>query len=442
MICLHYKDERELAQALHSIASRCQSLGARLLFLGSEAAWEEALKAIRNLDPSALQGLTFRPLTSPKHEPGGDHWNATIEVIRSALLEASVVSGPMVAWVDSPLPLNGTPLRTAMRDYRRSLDMTPGSSTVICAYRLADIPEVARASLLETFDTVINAKMLLPRCPSWLINRANVRNNEDLTPALCIPAPTVETDLQLTTFVQAEKLAALGQLAAGVAHELGNPLTIISSSLQYLHKRLTAANDPAGDFTTTALANVERMHGLLRSMLNFAAVKKPRFELSDLKEVISDVLRFTSTECVRRGITVEVAFDPALPRVWVEPPGVKQIVLNLVKNGLDAMVEGGNTLQVRTRMAKDEQTTVVEIDNNGPSVPTDILPHLFRPFHTTKDEGTGLGLYLSRQIAKEHGGDLEAENLPKGGVRFTLTLPVDRRKGGENGSHPDRRRRA
>lgn len=435
MIGLHYQDEGELAGVLLSLARRCQELDARLFFLGSETVCEEAQKAARNLDPSALRGLTFRPLPHPKREHG---WNGTVEVVRTALLETSIVGGPMVAWVESPVPRDGTPLGPALRDYCHSLDTTPVSSTVICAYRLAVLSEGARASLLESCDSVINAKMLLPQCPSWLINRVKVSDNH--TPALGVPAYTVDSDLQLTTFVQAEKLAALGQLAAGVAHELGNPLSIISSSLQYLHKRLAAASDPASDFTMTALANVERMHGLLRSMLDFAAVKRPSVEQVDLKEVVSEVLRFTAEECVRRGITVEVAFDPALPRTWVEPSGVKQIVLNLVKNSLDAMVQGGGTIQVRTRMAKDIQTAIVEIANNGPSIPPDVLPHLFRPFHTTKDGGTGLGLYLSRQIAKEHGGDLEAENLPQGGVRFTLTLPVDRRERGENGEHPDRRR--
>jgi signal transduction histidine kinase len=276
---------------------------------------------------------------------------------------------------------------------------------------------------METCDTVINAKLLLPQCPTWLLNRVAASDDEH-TPAIGIPAYTVAADLHLTTSVQSEKLVALGQLAAGVAHELGNPLSIISSSLQYLHQRLAAANDPASDFTMTALTNVERMHGLLRSMLDFAAVKKPAFENVDLKEIISEVLRFTAAECARRGITVQVAFDPALPRTWVEPPGIKQIILNLVKNSLDALAQGGNTLEARTRMVAGAQT--VEISNNGPSIPADVLPHLFRPFHTTKDGGTGLGLYLSRLIAQKHGGALEAQNLARGGVLFTLTLPVAR----------------
>jgi signal transduction histidine kinase len=247
------------------------------------------------------------------------------------------------------------------------------------------------------------------------------------------------TDAIFTTTCQTEKLAALGELAAGVAHELGNPLSIISSSLQYLHQRLAAANDSASDFTMMALQNVERMSGLLQTMLHFVGVKKPRIEQVDLKEMISEVLRFTSAECIRRSIIVDAAFDPALPKAWVDPCGFKQIILNLVKNSLDALAQEGTTLHLRTSMDPNRQA-VVEIENNGPAIPADVMAKIFSPFHTTKVGGTGLGLYLSRQIARDQGGDLEAENL-QGAVRFTLTLPLDRRidkMRGENGAHPDR----
>jgi signal transduction histidine kinase len=246
----------------------------------------------------------------------------------------------------------------------------------------------------------------------------------------------LESETQIADTMRAEKLAALGQLAAGVAHELGNPLSIISSSLQYLHERLAAANDPASDFTATALSNVDRMQGLIRNMLDSSAMRKPSYEHADLRDIVSEVLQFTAEECVRRGITVDVQFASTLTRIWVQPAALKQIFLNIIKNGLDAMVEKGNILRVhgRTeRLEEDAEIAIVEIANNGPSIPNDVLPKLFRPFHTTKNGGTGLGLYLSRQIAKEHSGSLEVENRKEGGVCFTLKIPTDRRRGGNGG---------
>lgn len=430
MIWLHYTDERELGRALLSIARRCEATTGRLCFLGAEPACGMAQGAVRALVPGVPPALTFRHVERLARAAS---WRATFEIVRPALFQALAEERPVALWIEAPVPREAAPLGPALDAFTRSVEASPAAATLICACRLADLPAEARASLLEVCESVIGAKALLPDCPCWVLPCAKA--SAGLAPPARSPAsPTGPS----ATFLHAEKLTGLAQLAAGVAHELGNPLSIISSSLQYLHQRLAAANDSASDFTMTALENVERMHRLLRKMLDSAAVHKPEFEQADLKEIISEVLRFTAPVCEQRGIVVEVSFDPLLPRVWVEPSGVKQIVLNLVKNALDATARGGDRLRVLTRSAESGRAAIVEFANNGPPIPRDVLPQLFRPFHTTKDGGTGLGLYVSRQIAKDHGGDLEAENLPQGGVRFLLTLPIDRRGDEDDDSRPDR----
>ncbi len=433
MIGIHYQDPSQLAEVLLSLARACEELDSRLWFMGSEAACEEARSALHGLDVLAPASLAFRPL--PQSRRGR---REAVEALRTALHETLTLAEPAGVWVDLPAPREGSPPGPALRDYCRVLDTAPASATVLCAYRPGDLSEGARASLVECCDSVLKARILVPRCPSWLFSRGGAQGRGH-APGGGAPPPGADADLQLATKEQTEKLAVLGQLATGVAHELGNPLSIISSSLQYLHQRLAAASDPASDFTSTALANVERMHGLLRGMLDFAAVKKSSFQRVDLNDIISEVLRFTAAECQRRNIAVEVSFESALPRAWVEPPAIKQVVLNLVKNGLDALAQSGDRLDVRTRLDASNETAVVEVANNGPAIPPEVLARIFRPFQTTKDGGTGLGLYLSRQIAKEHQGALDAQNLPEGGVRFTLTLPLDRRRGGD-GANLDRRR--
>ncbi|HYU32481.1 MAG TPA: ATP-binding protein [Thermoanaerobaculia bacterium] len=427
---MSYHDEAERAQALASLARGCQERDARLAFLSSQAVCEATRQAVCRIDAALLPLLSFRPVDFPVINPKSDQaWASTIEVIRAALLETSAVGSPVVAWIESPLPLKGVAKAKVPRAYDEMLTaLARGGAvaSVISAFRLAGVSARALLSILDSSSAVISAKMTLPHCPPWLISQT-----ESEHPSGSGISTAHHTDPIFTPMFQAERLVALGQLGAGFAHELGNPLSIISSSLQYLHKRLAETNDPASDFTMTALHNVERMRGLLGSMLDFAGVKKPRYEHVDLKEAISEVLRFTSPECAQRGISVEVSFDPFLPPALVDPGGVKQIVLNLVKNALDAITQGEenageSTLRLRTRMGS-QGTAVIEVENSGVAIPADVLPYLFRPFFTTKDGGTGLGLYLSRQIAEDHGGQLEVENVPNA-VRFTLTLPLEQRE--------------
>ena len=436
MIWLNYRDERERAQTLIAMARGCQWLDSRLCFLSSEEICESTREAVWQIEASPLPELTFRSIKFPVDgEASEQAWADTIEIIKTALIETSGVGSPIVAWVESPLLAHSGTRELALRDYHEALTaLAPKAVTIVNAFRLADAPAQALFTILESSNALVSAKMLLPRCPVWLLSPAK----NELGPA----APTAPADHgaeSIFTPFAADKLAAIGQIGAGFAHELGNPLSIISSSLQYLYQRLAANNDPASDFAMAALLNVERMHGILQSMLDSAGSKKPHFELIDLKEEVSEVLRFTSGEFAQRGIAAEVSFDPGLPRVWGDPFGVKQILLNLVKNALDAISEGGggNTIRLCTRLDAKGRA-VVEVENNGAVIQANVLPNLFRPFYTTRNGGTGLGLYLSRQIAKGHDGELSAENLV-GGVRFTLTLPLDLRKEEERGQRPDRR---
>jgi len=428
MICVHYRDRRERAQALLSISLHCEKIGARLVFIGPETACAHVREDVRQLEPTALPGLGFRPLdASADRCPEGSTFAAAL---RTVLLELSAVETFLVGWVEAPAPTAGNGYEM-WRNHHDSLRAMAGTTAaLIDGVCLERIPAAALPGLLEAAGFVVSAKTVTPRCPAWLIRRGD--DLETQTTADAQPGSLAEAACGAAA-LQVEPLVSLRYMAAGVAHELGNPLSIISSSLQYLHQRLSAANDPASEFTLTALENVDRMHRLLRSILEFTTIQRTRSVKIDINEAVSEVMRFTSTECARRGIRVEVSFDPSLPpQIWGDTGGIKQVFLNLVKNAFEA---GGDRLVVRTRAVAG--SAVVELENNGPPITPAVLQQLFQPFHTTKTSGTGLGLYLSRQIARDHGGELACENL-RDGVRFALTLSVTGPEGGGDGAHPDR----
>jgi len=422
MICVQGQDSREISQALLSVSRRCETGGARVCFVGSETGLERARLAARDADLAGLEKLDFQPLPCAGRVVPEATWGEAVAQVVQALDQVDR-KGPTVAWVDAPVPTGspGSGLRYLGKEVRDALHDGPRFQAILFAFEREGLGEATRASLHGTFGTSVDAGALLPECPEWFLQAV-----------ASVPGG-------LLSDVGAEKQVGVGQLGAVIAHELGNPLSIISSSLQYLHERLVRSGDDASEFASAALLNVERIQLLLRRMLEAGAPSRAAFQRTSLNEVLPDLLRLTAPEFERRGIAVGASFDGRLPRTWLDPHGLKQVVLNLLKNGLDALADGGGSLSVRTRLADGGDQMTLEVENTGPRMDPDVLPLLFRPFHSTKAGGTGLGLYLSRQIARDHGGDLVAENLPTTGVRFTLLLPVDRRKKGDRGEDPDRR---
>ncbi len=413
MICVLGQEFRELALALLSVSRRCEAIGSRLCFVGSEARLEKARRVARDLDPRGLQGLCFRPFPAAAGPVSEAGWTAAVDAVLAAIRPSDDEPRRTVAWVDAPVPEGGD--GTPVRALARAVQSAPGPHAVLIAWELGSLSALSRSALLESCGTVLSARLLIPDCPRWFLQAQGVEHVAELG-VLSGSGP--------------EKQATLGQLGAIIAHELGNPLSIISSSLQYLHERLVRTHDEASEFASAALSNVERIQGLLRRMLDAGAPGKALFERASLNEIVPDLLRLTASECERRAVAVDVSFDPRIPVAWVDSQGLKQIVLNLMMNGLDALDGRGGRLSLRTRLSDLGDEMILELENDGPSIQPDVLPHLFRPFHSTKVGGTGLGLYLSRQIARDHGGELDADNLTDGGVRFTLKLPVERRRGG------------
>jgi signal transduction histidine kinase len=214
--------------------------------------------------------------------------------------------------------------------------------------------------------------------------------------------------------VHSEKLAGIGRLAAGVAHEINNPLGVILGYTKLLRKRADPA--VAGDLRIIedeTLRCREIVEGLLDLSRPLPAVSQP----VDLRELVDEVLARLRDSKLLDGVAVKVDGDAATEG---HAPKLRQVLLNLVTNAAEAAGAGG---EVGIRLAREGEAVEVSVSDSGPGVSPEARGRLFEPFFTTKDRGTGLGLAVSQAIAHAHGGSIEADAAPAGGARFTLRLP-------------------
>jgi signal transduction histidine kinase len=226
--------------------------------------------------------------------------------------------------------------------------------------------------------------------------------------------------------VRAEKLAAAGALAAGVAHEVNNPLASISSLIQILQSRpLTRENEAeTREMLRLASTQIARISQVLRDMLEFARQRPPARAPLDLAAVVSSSLRLASFDKAFKRLRVTTDFDAELPPVPADADQLQQVFLNLFLNARDAM-PGGGELRVRAFFDEAEGLAVVEVSDEGHGIPEEALPHVFDPFFTTKRAGAGLGLAVCYGIVTAHGGRITVASDGGRGTTVRVALPAD-----------------
>src|SRR5512133_27294 len=229
-----------------------------------------------------------------------------------------------------------------------------------------------------------------------------------------------ETQRQLA---QADKLASVGRLAAGVAHEINNPLTGVLSYASLLRKRLADDAEAAEDLDVIVRETV-RCRGIIRGLLDFARPTPPARKSMDLNEVVRRAVSVVMTQLSLNQVDLSLDLATELPVVLADANQIQQVAVNLLLNAGDAIGDGGGTIRVTTRLVA-EGTVELLVHDNGRGIPPEDLPRIFEPFYTTKgNHGTGLGLAVSWGIVEAHGGALEVRSDPGQGTSFTLRIPT------------------
>ena len=220
--------------------------------------------------------------------------------------------------------------------------------------------------------------------------------------------------------VRSEKLATAGELAAAVAHEIRNPLSIIGMSIQHLQDKLDS-EDPRGEFTRVVMNNVQRLDKISKRLIEFARPHPLHLSSYDINKILTQTLNLMNRKCISQKVKIIKDYQHNLPLVSIDEEHMEEVFLNIINNALSAMPDGG-VLKVRTWLEPKENYVKIALTDTGPGIPVENLDKIFNPFFTTRADGTGLGLSIVQRIINEHGGSISVQS--QGGTTFTISLPL------------------
>ena len=226
----------------------------------------------------------------------------------------------------------------------------------------------------------------------------------------------------------AERMATVGRLSLKVAHEVRNPISAIELNAELLRDLARArAGEPDMDEAAGIIASIQdqvkTLDGLTEEYLQFARFPRPNFEEESVADLVEELAEFVRPLATHQGLTVRTETDRAMPMMEIDRGLLRQALLNLVKNAMEALSRGGEIV-LMSDMRGDHVD--ISVADTGSGIDPQVARNLFEPFFTTKTQGTGLGLSIARQISEEHGGELSWRNRPGGGAEFTIRLPIKR----------------
>ena len=215
-------------------------------------------------------------------------------------------------------------------------------------------------------------------------------------------------------------MAALGAMMAEITHEIRNPLVSIGGFTRRLAKKLQHSEDKK--YIDIILSEVSRLEGIIHDNLSYIKEVSLQLADTDVNALILEILTLYEDELAQRRISVETKLDPVMPLLKIDAPQIKQAVINILKNAMEAM-ENGGTLSIKTCVLDDTHEAAIEFGDTGPGVSAKTMHNIFNPYYTTKPRGTGLGLPITNRIIKAHKGKIDLKNKETGGAVFTIKLP-------------------
>jgi len=234
---------------------------------------------------------------------------------------------------------------------------------------------------------------------------------------------TMEKKLE-QQIIQSERLAAMGQMIGGFAHELNNPLTSILGMAELLQE--SDASEAARKQVAILHKEARRAAEIVQNLQYFARPPAPGRSQVNLNELVQRTVQMQAYPLRKSNVTVDFLPEPAMPAIVADPNQLMQVFLNLLLNAEQAIRESRDRGTIRVRIGRNPESVWVVFQDDGPGIAPENLTHIFDPFFTTKrpGRGTGLGLSICKTVLREHGGNIEATSAPGGGAVFTITLPI------------------
>ena len=259
--------------------------------------------------------------------------------------------------------------------------------------------------------------------PTWLISNVVKDNKGDPIAIVTTCEDITERKEMQKQLLRSERLAGIGELAAGIAHEIRNPLGNISSSAQLCLNKFKL-NDDLKQFLEIILRNSRNANKIIKELLDFANPRSISLKSGNINEIITDVIKLASPRCLESKVKIEIDKDNEIPEIMMDRKWLEQAFLNFILNAKDSMSNGG-FLHVKTLSDPEKKEIKIIFSDTGEGISKENMKKIFDPFFTTKDNGVGLGLSLVHQIISAHNGMINVNSTIGKGTRFQIMLPVD-----------------